>query len=145
MDEKAYPFQQNRIDFRYTFVSTSVKKEVKKVVIFSEIQENIYNLALLDELENGKLSDITESKNEDLSTIMATVIQIINDFLSKNPKYFVVFRGSDERRQRLYRIIISRDITKILKEFEVYGGIGDESINFYEPNKDYDYFLIKKI
>lgn len=145
MDEKAYPFQQSRIDYRYTFLSKSSKKEIKKVVIFSKIQENIYNLALLDELENGQLSDITESKNEDLTTIMATIIQIIHNFLSKNSENFVVFRGSDERRQRLYRIVISRDISKILKEFEVYGGIGDDSIHFYEPNKNYDYFLIKKI
>lgn len=144
MDEKQYPFIQSRIDFRYEFLSISDKKEVKKVVIFSAIDGYFYNLALLDELENGELSDIAETKNKDLITVMATVFQIVDDFLNKNPQFVVVFRGSSQTRQRLYRIIISKELPNILTKFEIFGGIGENQIYLFEPNIDYDFFLIKK-
>jgi hypothetical protein len=146
MDEKAYPFLQGRTDFRYEFWSISSQKQVKKVVVFSQIDdEYFYNLALLDELENGELSDMTETNNSDLITVMATVFQIIDDFLSKNNGVFVLFRGSDEKRQRLYRIIISRELPKIQGKFKILAGVGNNDITIFESNKDYDYFLIKKI
>ena len=145
MDEKYYPFERIRINFRYEFLSISNKKRVKKVVLFSKIEDNVYNLALFDELANGLLSDSLETKNEDLLTVMATVIQIVKDFLDKNPTSFIIFRGNEEKRQRLYRIIISREFSKISKFFEVYGGVGDEFLSLYEPNQNYDYFLIKKL
>jgi hypothetical protein len=145
MEEKPYPFALTRTEFRYEFFSASVEKEVKKVVIFTETSsKRVYNLALLDELEDGELSDTTESNNKDLVTIMATVIKIIDDFLNKNPHYFVLFSGSDDRRQRLYRIIISRELSVIREKFDIFGGVGEDEITIFEKNIEYDYYIIRK-
>ena len=145
MNENAYPFTLSRTEFRYEFISVSAKKEVRKIVLLSQTEDSdIYNLALLDLFENGELSDTTETNNDDLKTVIATVFQIINDFLLKVPDCFVGFRRSDERRQRLYRIIIARQLPLITKEFTVYGGTG-KTIQIFEPNNYYNFYLIRKL
>jgi hypothetical protein len=145
MEEKSYSFSLVRTEFRYEFLSISAEKAVKKVVLFTETSSSmVYNLALLDELENGELSDISETNNNDLVTVMATVIQIIDEFLRIKPDCFVIFKGSDERRQRLYRIIISRELFKIQQKFDIFGGIGDDFITDFEPNKKYDFYIIRQ-
>lgn len=144
MEEKPYPFALVRTEFRYEFLSISSKKEVKKVVLISQTDYlDIYNVALLDVLDNGETSDITETNNNDFKTVLATVIQIIDNFLSKYPKNYVIFKGSDERRQRVYRIIISRELSKINEKFQVFGIIEGIPIAF-EANQTYDFYLIKK-
>lgn len=143
MEQNPYQFARTRTEFRYEFMSKSAEKEVKKIVLFTEsTSSNVFNLALLDDLGNGNYSDITESNNNDLVTIMATVIKIIEDFLNSKPDSFVIFRGSDARRQRLYRIIISRELAKIQEKFEVRGIIDNEILANFEPNKPFDYFVI---
>lgn len=74
---------------------------------------------------------------------MATVIKIIEDFLSQNKDFLVEFRGGDEKRHRLYRIIISRELTKINEKFEVYGGKNEDFITKFEVNQQYDYSIIR--
>lgn len=143
MEEKSYQFARTRTEFRYEFSSVSVEKEVKKVVLFTETSSSdVFNLALLDDLGNGNYSDITESNNNDLITIMATIFKIVDDFLNTKPNSFVIFRGSDIRRQRLYRIIISRELAKIQEKFEVRGIIDNEMVIDFVPNKPVDYFVI---
>ena len=86
---------------------------------------------------------MTETSNSDFVTVMATVFKIVNDFFNKFPSSYIVFSGSDARRQRLYRIIISKEFAEITKTFDVFGIFGD-TINKFELNKTYDLYLIKK-
>jgi hypothetical protein len=79
MEEKPYNFIEKSVKW-YEFESIGSEKTVLKRVIFSAYESNVFNLALLDVLDNGETSDITESKNKDLTTILATVISIIHDF-----------------------------------------------------------------
>ena len=72
------------------------------------------------------------------------MFHIVDDFFNKMPQYFVVFSGSDDRRQRLYRIVISRELEQITKKFSILGGIGNIILPF-EANKTYDFYLIKKL
>jgi hypothetical protein len=141
MEEKKYPFVLNEL--KYQFLSISDTKTIKKVVLFTKVGDEVYNLALLDELDFGELSDITESKNNDLITILSTVMSIIDDFLSKNKESVIIFRGSDEKRQRLYRIAINNQIEYISKKFIIFGAIENNIVPF-ESNTNYEYYLIKK-
>ena len=62
MDEPVYPFEHPITEISYDFKSISREKEVNKRVIFTTSDfQNVYNLALVDVLEDGRLSDITES------------------------------------------------------------------------------------
>lgn len=143
MEEKPYIFQK-RNDKRYEFYSKSEEKEVKKLVIFSERNNGgTYNLALLDVLENGQYSDLSETNNNDFHTVMATVIDILKDFLNEFPDKIVTFKGSDERRQRLYRIIIARELKSINEHFNIFGLI-NENVEEFEQNVKYKLFIIKK-
>ncbi|PWK21452.1 hypothetical protein LV89_03745 [Arcicella aurantiaca] len=143
MEEKPYKFSK-REDKRYEFYSESENRKVKKLVIFSGRDDNhVYNLALLDVLEDGQYSDIIVTNNNDFQTVMATVIDILKDFLNEFPQKIVTFRGSDERRQRLYRIIITRELDIIKQSFSVFG-LKNEHIELFEPNKEYELFIITK-
>lgn len=144
MTEKPYPFSLTRTEFRYEFVSVSQDKAVNKVVLFTQTDSPlIFNFALLDVLENGKMSNVSVTNNDDLRTVLATVIKIIEDFLNKNQDRFVVFRGSDDRRQRLYRIVIGRELELLQQSFQIWGVV-DNELTIFELNKEMDFYLIGK-
>jgi hypothetical protein len=142
MEEKPYNFIEKSVKW-YEFESIGSEKTVLKRVIFSAYESNVFNLALLDVLDNGETSDITESKNKDLTTILATVISIIHDFFQQNPDCVVTFKGSEEKRQRLYRLVISREINQIKSNF-VIAGLINGKVELFEPNKNYELFIIRK-
>ena len=147
MEEQKYPFSLLQPEWRYEFWSRSEEKEIKKIVIFTKIgyaEDNFYNLALLDELDNGELSDISESRNNDMKTVLATVFGIANDFLTKNLNAIIVFKGSDYRRHRLYRIALNREIERLSAFFYISGAINGEYFPF-DATLNYDYYLIEKI
>lgn len=144
MNERPYSFSPPRIDFRYEFTSVSAQKEVRKLVHFSPTDEDeFYNLALLDILDDGSTSDLTDTNNYDMPTVLATVMQIIVDFFHKNPESFVFIQGSDTRRQRLYQIVINRELELIEKQFRVLGYSGTD-IEIFQRNHPYEYFIISK-
>lgn len=144
MKEKPYPFATGNRNLSYDFVSVSSKKKVRKKVIMIETEdEKVFNLALVDVLDDGSLCDIAETNNNDLRTVLATVIRIIHDFLSKNLSFYVIFRGSDARRHRLYGIVIAREFEEISKQFEVWG-ITDSIRYPFALNTLYEFYMVKK-
>ncbi len=145
MEEKPYQYTLVRKEFRYEFTSVSINKKVNKVVLISQTDNPIiFNVALLDTLKNGDLSDISVTNNDDFKNVLATIIQIIDSFLNEYPENYVIFRGSDEQRQRVYGYIIERELPKIIKKFKVFGVIEGKPIPF-EKNQNYDFYLLKKI
>ncbi|PSL28644.1 DUF6934 family protein [Dyadobacter jiangsuensis] len=146
MDERGYPFEIGVDRLIYKFESVSENKTILKTVSFERIADtNIFNLALLDPVENGELSDQIESRNGDLQLVLATVFQIVCDFLNRFPDSIVSFRGSDARRHRLYRIAISRELANVAGKYEVYGITAIQEVVFFAPNVDYEHYFIKKL
>lgn len=146
MEEKYYPFERPISEIRYNFKSISKEKEVSKRVIFTTSDyQNFYNLALVDVFDDGSVSDISETRNKDMITVFATVIKIVEEFLNQYPETFLVFQGSDKRRQRLYRLIIGREMSNIQKNFIVLGGFENSQPEHFQINQEYDYFIISKI
>jgi hypothetical protein len=66
------------------------------------------------------------------------------DFLNQSPNAIITFRGSDARRQRLYRLVIGKEIELIESKFQVFGLI-NEVIERFESNKPYEVFIIRKL
>lgn len=144
MNENTYPFTLAKSEFRYEFKSISSEKEVQKVVLITQTQTpQIFNLALVDILDDGTMSDVSVTNNDDLKTVLATVIKIIEDFLDKNKGCFVLFKGSDKRRQRLYRIVINREYSLIIQKFQLWGISNNDLVEF-SKNQDMDFYLIGK-
>ncbi len=143
MTETPYLFSAQLVEICYNFESVSDLKGVKKIVKFTETAlPRIYNLALLDLLEDGEESDSSVTNNDDLQTVLATAIRIIGSFLTKFPDRIVVFTGSNARRTRPYRIVIGRELPLIQQRFVVFGGIGEKHIEAFRPNTAYDKFFI---
>ncbi|MDR6803934.1 hypothetical protein J2Y45_001203 [Dyadobacter sp. BE34] len=145
MDERSYPFEIGVDGLIYKFESVSENKTILKTVSFVRIgNTDIFNVALLYPLESGELSDKIESRNGDLPLVLATVFQIVCDFLNKFPDSAVGFRGSDARRHRLYRIAITRELANVAGKYEIYGITASLAVVVFESNVDYDHYLIKK-
>ena len=146
MQEEPYQFERPTTEICYNFKNISKEKEVNKRVIFTTSDfQNLYNLALLDVLEDGSASDIIESRNKDMKTVLATVIRIVEGFLNINPKNIVVFKGSEERRHRLYRLLLNRELSEIQKAFNVFGSTDDlKNPELFQKNQPYDYYIITK-
>ena len=144
MDEKPYLFKSDNAEYTYRFESVSDEKRIQKLVLLTETDNpTIVNLALLDEMADGELSDTSVSDNDDMRTVLATVFRIAADFLNRNPNYSITFRGSDDRRNRLYRIVISREIDRLISSYEVYGFNG-QTFSLFKNNEVYHGFLIRR-
>lgn len=100
MNEKGYPFEVGPNGLIYQFESISVNKKIKKAVLITPTSgdQELYNLALLDAVGKYEFSDQVESRNGDLKETLATVLQIIEHFLSQHPDAIVGFQGNDRRR-----------------------------------------------
>lgn len=145
MHIQPYPFTLASSEIRYEFVSVSPSKNVPKVVLLSLVStEELYNLALLDSLEDDSLCDITETRNGDFRIVMSTVMAIVNHFLEKQPLSLVMFSGSEARRHRLYRILLTSELQKITKTFRIWGR-QNGLLEVFQPNVNYDYYLIEKL
>lgn len=142
MNEKPYEYSSSNY-FRYEFVSKSLEREINKAVVFSERENGVYNMALVDVLDDGSFSDTVVSNNGDFRAVMATVYKILVDFLNTYPNNVVLFYGNDEKRHRLYRIILSREIVQLRENLQIYGLNGGLIDEFY-PNVDYEYYFITK-
>ncbi|MBO9613883.1 MAG: hypothetical protein J7619_14365 [Dyadobacter sp.] len=143
MDEKTYPFTLIPGELVYKFESVSANKKIQKAVLFTPTGNGIvFNLALVDLDTDNQMRDDIESRNGDMPTVLATVFQIIEDFLNTSPERIVMFKGSDSRRQRLYRIVLSREFSSISEKFEIFGGQRGKAVPFV-ANVSYEQYYIK--
>jgi hypothetical protein len=126
----------------YSFVSVSKQKTIQKIIFFTLSDQDVYNMALVDLLESGELSDTSVSDNQDMETVLATVIQILSDFLKQNPDAAVTFKGSTPERTRLYRIIISKYLAEINLIFNVDGLTLADEYESFTPNQNYAGFVV---
>lgn len=137
-----YSYKTNPSFLDYEFVSEGPKGKIKKVVRFTMIDEQVYNLAFGDLIEDtGEISDTVITNNEDSKKVLATVATIVNDFLLKHPDMWVFAVGSTHSRTRLYRMGITNHWHIISAEFEVYG-LRNKEWELFELRKDYDAFLV---
>lgn len=126
----------------YAFTSSSPEKAIQKLVIFTPIHENQYNVALVDLLTSGELSDTAVSSNQDMEQVLATVIQIILHFLRDRPATSVVFKGSTPSRTRLYRAIIGKYLTEIAGLCTMQGITVDDQVEVFQLNQNYAAFVV---
>jgi hypothetical protein len=142
MDKPTYPFKVLENGLRFEFESRSPSRVIQKIVEFKELEiPSIYNLALLDIDENGNYDDMVVSNNQDMETIIATVIRTIQVFLSFQPTAKVLFMGSTLSRTRLYRGIINKYFAQAEQIYEIHGII-DWINEPFQSHKNYEAFLI---
>ena len=143
MKQKYYNYLSDEECLWFEFESVSEQKTVRKVIVYSPFQNSpdVFNLGLVDALEDGSYSDKTTTNNDDMAKVMATVIRTLLRFYEKYPLKMVYVEGSTAERTRLYRIIISRELSEIENIFTVYGLSGSVS-ELFKKNQSYDAFVI---
>ncbi len=141
MNQPFYEFtiQDNAQTFNFESIGKNIIK--KKILHQNTSRKPFYNLALVDVLEDGSFDVIIESRNGDMERILATVANTLPIFLEQFPDAIVLFKGSDERRTRLYQIIINKEMDSISHTF-TFLGINDMKFEPFSKNKTYDGFAI---
>jgi hypothetical protein len=143
MKQKYYNYLSNEECLWFEFESVSELKTVKKVIVYTPFQDNsdVFNLGLVDALSDGSYSDKSVTNNDDMEKVLATVIRTLLRFFEKNPFKMVYIEGSTSERTRLYRIIISRELSIIEEIFSIYGLLDSLSEPF-KKNQNYSAFVI---
>ena len=144
MQLSRYPYKSNKELLDYEFVSHGPKGDIKKVVRFTEIGHNIFNLGFgdLDE-ETGEISDTVVTNNNDSRKVLTTVAAMVNDFTLSYRGALVVAQGSTQSRTRLYKMGITNHWQEISKDFDVFG-LRNNTWEVFETGRDYTAFLIRR-
>ena len=139
-----YSYKINGDFLDYEFISEGPKGSIKKIIRFTEIGRNLFNIGFGDlEESTGNINDIVVTNNGDSRMVMATVASAIYDFIIKYPDALIAAKGSTPARTRLYRIGITNHFAEINQSFHVFG-LTDKSWEPFIKGKTYDAFLIQK-
>jgi hypothetical protein len=144
MDYEPYNLFATEQNTRFQFQSIGKRGVFEKVISFVRLNDDIFNLALLDyDPRSGEESDLSISDNGDLPEILVTTMKAIMLFLEKHPEKYIYFKGSTESRTRLYQISINKTFSFLKNDLIVMGQQNGEWIHF-EPNVSFESFLIAK-
>lgn len=103
---------------------------------------NLFNLALVDQNDDGTLDDLSISNNQDMARVLATVIRTMYYFFDSHPTATIFFAGSTPSRTRLYRLAISQNISLFEETFTIKGLLNDKA-ELYQANIPYEGFTIQ--
>jgi hypothetical protein len=143
MNEPSYPFKSIEDKFTFEFESVSNEKTIRKLIQFRLIDSNLtlYNLALVDVLDDKTVSDLSISNNQDMPKVLSTVFQSITYFFEKNSTAKVLIQGSTKSRTRLYQMAIVKYLSEIEQNYSIWGFINNE-IELFAKGKNYNGFII---
>lgn len=129
----------------FEFTSEGPKGEIKKVVVYSEINlKDVYNLAFADKDPiTGFLNDLTITNNQVSQKVLATVAATIYAFTEERPTALIVATGSTAARTRLYRMGITNNLELIIEDFDVFG-LMENKWEAFRKNITYEAFLVRR-
>ena len=141
MDKPFYEFKVFDESLKFEFESIGKQGMVNKIIRYTETNiPRLYNLSLVDSLDDGTESDTIVSNNQDMEKVLATVVNTFNVFLRAHPHAQIFFTGSTPARTRLYQIAIARELSQAMNLFEI-KGLTDAGFEEFVPNKTYQAFV----
>ncbi len=144
MGKPIYNIESSSDGLLYEFESVGESKIIKKVVIYFPVKYNndLFELSFGDLQNDGTINFQMVSNNQDMALILNTVIDTLHLFFELYPSKSVVFTGSSESRNRLYRAVISKAIKNQNQKFDIFGITFDGILESFLPNKNYFAFQI---
>lgn len=140
---EAYLTTSNDENTRFQFQSVGKRGVFEKVIYFTPLTVDTYNLSLVDyDSATGSYDDLSVTDNGDMPEIIVTVISTIHKFLNSNPGK-IYFEGSTPARTRLYQISISKIYDPVQSDLLISGLQGGRWYLF-EPNVNFEGFLVEK-
>ncbi len=143
MDLERYPVITDSNHVTYEFLSEGPRGTIKKVVLYQELHENVFNLAFGDWDEAKQaINDKIRSDNSDMDKVLRTVALTAIDFIKYYPKAVIFLQGSTPSRTRLYQMGILEDQTEIAQLFDL-EGFFNGSWEPFKRGKNYEAFALK--
>jgi hypothetical protein len=139
MIEETYPYVQVQGELVYVFRSEGINGVIKKIVIFTPIKKNKWNLGFGD-WQNNDVDDKVMTNNHDVVKVIGTVAKITYDFFKKYPNAVIIVKPVDEKRKKLYNIVFQRHYRTITNDFKILARNKGFSKEVYSPKKIYDNF-----
>jgi hypothetical protein len=144
MKHSKYQIRADDERFLYEFYSEGPRGNIKKTVIYSQIEDNFFNLAFGDWNETlNKLDDSIRTNNGDRDKVLATVASTAIDFTDRFPNAEIFTEGSTPARTRLYQMGICSHWEEIREDFDIQGYISHEWRPF-RKGVNYGAFLIRR-
>ena len=138
-----YPVVADGHHETYEFLSEGPKGTIKKVVLYQEIDDGLYNLAFGDwDEKNQRIDDRARSNNKDMTMVLATVASTVVDFIKHHPEAMLIGKGSTPGRTRIYQMGIGENWKEISQLFDV-EGFSKTGWEPFEPGKNYLAFTLK--
>ncbi len=145
MQLEIYPIEINPNHIIYEFVSEGPHGKINKRVEFTTLSNDsdVYNIGFGDWSVNGDLDDLSVTDNSDTGKVLATVAICVVYFLKFYPHATVFATGNTLSRNRLYRMAISKYLSQLEFQFEIFGYKNDDWETFGK-GIDYKAFLLKR-
>lgn len=129
----------------FEFVSKGPQGIIYKTVQFQHTNLiNVFNLSFGDkDIVSGEINDMVISDNGDSDKILATIAASVYIFTDMYPQALVYATGSTKSRTRLYRMGISKFLSAVEIDFEIFGELSHKWEQ-YRKNVDYEGFIVRR-
>jgi hypothetical protein len=143
MITESYPFIASSNQTQYFFQSEGKQGVIWKIVIFTHVIDDMWNLGFGDiDMKTGKIDGSVVTNNQDVAKVLGTVAKIAHVFFADFPKRSIEIKPVDDRRKRLYNYVFQKHFNDIDLSFHVIGSINQVD-ELYNPNNSYDSFKLK--
>lgn len=158
MEREVYPYKKSQKESNtYLFTSIGSKGNIYKALKMTRLElpglSDWYNLGFGDwDDQKMEMDDQTRSNNGDLRKILTTVLEIPIEFLTEYPTYTLAFQGSMDikslqlgrnQRNNAYKQVLDKNLELLSDDYKVAGILNGEIVK-YEPNIEYEGFLVKR-
>jgi hypothetical protein len=126
----------------YYFESEGKQGKIPKIILFTHINKNLWNLAFGD-VHKGNIDDSIISNNHDIVKLLSTIAKVVYEFSEQYPTRHIRIKPVDDKRGRLYNHIFRRNYVVINTTFHIIG-INKRKKEDYTPEKFYEYFELKR-
>jgi hypothetical protein len=145
MYQPRYQFQTSETFLDFEFLSNGPKGPIRKVIRYTPRNvEGItyFNLGFGDwNNAECRIDDFSNSNNQDVQKVLATVAATVLDFTAAYPDMPVYAQGSTPARTRLYQMGISANLNEIEPLLEIYALKKDGNWELFEKGVNYEAFV----
>lgn len=139
-----YHFETSSDRLTFEFESIGTRGVFIKVVHYSAIGEDLYNLGFGDkETDTNHINDRVVTNNNDSQKVLATVVQTLYVFTAHYPNATVIATGSTDARTRLYQIGISNNLIAAQQNFIILGFV-ENNWELFRKNMTYEAFAVRR-
>jgi hypothetical protein len=129
---------------QFKFTSIGSNGTINKIIEFSYLGQNSWNLGFGD-IKGNDWEDNIISNNNDFRKVLQTVTNAVHRFFELYPDHQIQIIPLDYQRKLLYNRVFQQKWTEIEHFFEVNAAITEDKalkIEKYSPKKIFDAFVV---